>query len=114
MTTIKPTHYICFETLTVKSFADLAKPAKPAKQKKQRISVSYELRIVIDGDVEYYSLSEDLTEIAEEYNNAQDEEKYILVAKMKEGVSVEEFSLFETLPSKRAEAKKKAFISLLK
>lgn len=111
MTTTNPTHYICFETLTVKAFADLA---KPAKQKKQTALVSYELRIVINGDVEYYTLSQDLTEIAEEYNNAQDAEKYILVAKMKQGANIEEFALSETLPNKKAEAKKQAFLSLLK
>ena len=111
MISTNPTHYICFETFTVKAFADLA---KPAKQKKQKALVSYELRIVINGDVEYYTLSQDLTEIAEEYNNAQDEEKYILVAKMKEGVNIEEFALSETLPNKRAEAKKQAFLNLLK
>ena len=111
MTTIKPTHYICFETFTVKAFADLA---KPAKQKKQTAVVSYELRVVINGDVEYHTLSQDFTEIAEEYNNAQDEDKYILIAKMKEGVNIEEFALSQTLPNKRAEAKKQAFLSLLK
>ena len=111
MSTTNPTHYICFETFTVKAFADLA---KPVKQKKQSAPVSYQLRIVINGDVEYYTFSQDLTEIAEEYNNAQDEEKYILIAKMKEGVNIEEFELSETLPNKRAETKKQAFVSLLK
>ena len=55
-----------------------------------------------------------MTEIAEEYNNAQDADKYILVAKMKQGANIEEFALSETLPNKRAEAKKQAFLSLLK
>lgn len=111
MKTQKPTHYICFETMTLKAFADLP---KTTKQKQQRIAVSYELRIVIDGYVEYKPLSENLEDIAKEYKNSHDTEKYITIVKVRQEQIIEEFELNETLPNKAMEAKKQAFISLLK
>tara|TARA_Y100000114_G_scaffold52281_1_gene47779 strand:- start:3406 stop:3759 length:354 start_codon:yes stop_codon:yes gene_type:complete len=117
MTTIKPTHYICFETFTVKSFSEVA---KPAKKKKRTNKTFYELRIVIDGNVDFYKLTQDskltqdLIYIAQEYKYSDDPDKYIEVVKMKDFERIEEFELDEPLPNKRIEAKKQLFIALLK
>ena len=117
MTTVKPTHYICLNTFSVQSFSDFA---QPAKKKKQTNKTSYELRIVIDGNVDFYKLtqdsklSQDLIYIAQEYKNSDDSDKYIEVVKMKGGESIEDFELDETLPNKKAETKKQLFISLIK